>query len=196
MMNDAIRKLSRRVEMMLGLGKIKTSRDSGNIQVVQYQTPIEVRDNTARMAEFGFSSALPPGTDVVIGYLGGDRSSAVVIASNNKKYRHKNLNPGEVVLYNQWGLHILLTESGITIEAKGQPVTVNNATQVTINASESVLCNTPLLKVTGDIVDNCNSNFSTMKQLRDSYNNHTHKVSGVESGGSTVTSQQTGEPVK
>ncbi|WP_411180620.1 hypothetical protein [Photorhabdus bodei] len=35
-----------------------------------------------------------------------------------------------------------------------------------------------------------------MKQLRDSYNNHTHKVSGVESGGSTVTSQQIGEPVK
>ncbi|WP_244183489.1 phage baseplate assembly protein domain-containing protein [Xenorhabdus kozodoii] len=190
------RHLYRRAMMMIGLGRVTTCNDNGVIQQVQYQTAMEVRDNTQRIAEFGFSSGLPANTDVLLAFLGGDRSNAVVIGSNHQQYRHQGLNPGEVVIYNQWGLHILLTASGITVEARGQPVTVNNATQVTINASTEVLLNTPVLRVSGDIIDNCNSNKTTMKQLRDSYNRHTHPVSGVESGSSTVTSRTTGATVR
>ncbi|MBD2781640.1 phage baseplate assembly protein [Xenorhabdus sp. 38] len=181
---------------MLGLGKVTNCHDGGVIQQIQYKTVMEVRDKTHRMAEFGFSSGLPANTDVVLAFLGGDRSSAVVIGSNHQQYRHKGLNPGEVVVYNQWGLHILLTESGITVDAKGQPVTVNNAATVTVNASTEVLLNTPVLKVSGDVIDNCNENTTTLKQLRTAYNRHTHPVSSVESGSSTVTSQTTGETVK
>ncbi|MEQ1968755.1 phage baseplate assembly protein [Xenorhabdus nematophila] len=191
-----VKNLYRRAMMMLGLGRVTTCNDKGAIQQVQYQTVMEVRDKTNRMAEFGFSSGLPAGADVVLAFLGGDRSNAIVIGSNHQQYRHRGLNPGEVVVYNQWGLHILLTESGITVEAKGQPVTVNDASKVTVNASTEVFLNTPVLKVTGDVIDNCNSNKTTMKQLRDSYNRHTHPVSGVKSGGSTVISQSTGEIVK
>ncbi|MDC9598720.1 phage baseplate assembly protein domain-containing protein [Xenorhabdus anantnagensis] len=191
-----VKNLYRRAMMMLGLGRVTTCNDSGVIQQVQYQTVMEVRDNTKRIAEFGFSSGLPAETDVVLAFLGGDRSNAVVIGSNHQQYRHKGLNPGEVVVYNQWGLHILLTESGITVEAQGQPITVNNASQVTVNASTAVLLNTPVLRVSGDIIDNCNSNNATMKQLRDNYNEHTHPVPGVRSGDSTVTSRTTGATVK
>jgi phage gp45-like len=42
-------------------------------------------------------------------------------------------------MYNQWGLNILLTEKGIFLDAKGQNVEVNNATNVTINASQGIL---------------------------------------------------------
>ncbi|WP_275346926.1 phage baseplate assembly protein domain-containing protein [Xenorhabdus bovienii] len=191
-----VKNLYRRAMMMLGLGRVTTCNDKGAIQQVQYQTVMEVRDKTNRMAEFGFSSGLPAGADVILAFLGGDRSNAIVIGSNHQQYRHRALNPGEVVVYNQWGLHILLTESGITVEAQGQPVTVNNASTATINASTKVLLNTPVLEVSGDIIDNCNSNKTSMQQLRNAYNNHTHPVPGVESGGSTVTSQTTGATVK
>ncbi|OTA14310.1 baseplate assembly protein [Xenorhabdus vietnamensis] len=191
-----VKNLYRRAMMMLGLGRVTTCNDSGVIQQVQYQTVMEVRDKTNRIAEFGFSSGLPAGTDVVLAFLGGDRSNAVVIGSNHQQYRHRGLNSGEVVVYNQWGLHILLTESGMTVEAQGQPVTVNNASKVTVNASTEVLLNTPVLRVSGDVIDNCNSNQTTMKQLRDNYNEHTHPVPGVRSGDSTVTSRATGATVK
>ncbi len=193
---EVAKNLYRRAMMMLGLGRVTTCNDNGVIQQVQYQTAMEVRDNTKRIAEFGFSSGLPANTDVVLAFLGGDRSNAIVIGSNHQQYRYHGLSPGEVVVYNQWGLHILMTESGITVEAKGQPITVNNASKVTVNASTEVLLNTPVLKVTGDIIDNANINNTTMKQLRDSYNRHTHPVSGVKSGDSTVTSQTTGATVK
>ncbi len=52
---------------------------------------------------------------------------------------------------------------------------------MTVNATTEVLLNTPLLKVTGDIIDNCEGNQSTLKALRDSYNDHAHDVKDVQS---------------
>jgi phage baseplate assembly protein V len=189
-------KLYRQIKMMIGVGRVTGSNDDGTVQTVQYQTPLEVRDNTPRLAEFGFSSGLPEGADVVIGFLGGDRSSAVIIGSNHQSFRHAGLNTGETVIYSQWGQYIKLTEAGVIIEANGQPVTVNNATEVTINASEKVRLNTPLLEVSGDIIDNAGSNSTTLKTLREAYNTHNHQLKNVQGGSSTLTSEVTGKVVQ
>ncbi|EPB0882567.1 TPA: phage baseplate assembly protein domain-containing protein [Yersinia enterocolitica] len=189
-------KLYRQIKMMLGVGRVTGSHDGGSVQTVQYQTPLEVRSDTPRLAEFGFSSGLPVGTDVVIGFLGGDRSSAVIIGSNHQSFRHVGLNSGETVIYSQWGQYVKLTENGIIIEANSQPVTVNNATEVTINAAEKVRLNTPLLEVSGDIVDNAGSNSTTLKTLREAYNAHNHQLKNVQGGSATLTSEVTGKVVK
>ncbi|CQG95212.1 phage baseplate assembly protein [Yersinia enterocolitica] len=188
--------LYRQIKMILGIGRVTASSDSGSVQTVQYQTPLEVRSDTPRLAEFGFSSGLPAGTDVVIGFLGGDRSSAVIIGSNHQSFRHVGLNSGETVIYSQWGQYVKLTEAGIIIEANDQPVTVNNTTEVTINAAEKVRLNTPLLEVSGDIVDNAGSNNTTLKTLREAYNAHNHQLKNVQGGSATLTSEVTGKVVK
>lgn len=195
-MNDGmLRQLGRRVAMMIGLGKITGYGDAGGIQKLQYQTPLEVRGDTPRMAEFGFSSGLPVGTDVVLAYLGGDRSSAVIVASNNQQYRQSGLKSGETLIYNQWGMFIKLTENGIEVEAKGKPVTVSNATTVTVKATEKIRLETPRLEVTGDVIDNCDSNGATLKALRDAHNDHDHIVKNVQSGNDEKTSEKPGEIV-
>ncbi|MEL5408763.1 phage baseplate assembly protein domain-containing protein [Serratia nevei] len=196
-MNDGmLRQLGRRVAMMIGLGKITGYGDAGGIQKLQYQTPLEVRGDTPRMAEFGFSSGLPVGTDVVLAYLGGDRSSAVIVASNNQQYRQSGLKSGETLIYNQWGMFVKLTENGIEVEAKGKPVTVANATTVTVTATEKIRLETPRLEVTGDVIDNCDSNGATLKALRDAHNDHDHIVKNVQSGNDEKTSEKTGEIVE
>ncbi|HEB4987219.1 TPA: phage baseplate assembly protein [Klebsiella michiganensis] len=179
---------------MLGVGRVTAMQDGGGTQSVQYQTPLEVA-SAHRLAEFGFSSGLPVGTDVVLAFLGGDRSNPVVIATNHQGYRHSDLSPGETVMYNQWGLCIQLTENGISIDAKGQDVTVNNAKNLTATATEQVKLITPKLLVTGDVVDNCETNDKTLKQLRDAYNDHDHEVRGVEQGNDAITSEKPGEQV-
>lgn len=63
-----------------------------------------------------------------------------------------------------------------------------------IDAPDGVNMNTPLLKVSGDIQDNASSQSSTVKNLRDNYNNHKHSVSGVQSGGATINSNATDKP--
>lgn len=194
-MNQLIRQLSTRIAGILGIGRVTKQSDGGKIQKVQYQTPLEVAD-ASRMTEFGFSSALPAGSDVLLGFLGGDRSNPVIFASNHQAYRHKNLNPGESVLFNQWGLYVLMTEKGIVVEANGEDVTVNNARNITATATESVKLITPTLFVTGDVIDHCEENKTTLKQLRDAYNDHDHDVENVQSGGSTKTSKKTESQVK
>lgn len=196
-MNDGIlRQLGRRVAMMIGIGKITGYGDAGGIQKLQYQTPLEVKGDTPRMAEFGFSSGLPVGTDVVLAYLGGDRSSAVIVASNNQQYRISGLKSGETLIYNQWGVFVKLTENGIEVEAKGKPVTVANATTVTVTATEKIRLETPRLEVTGDVIDNCDSNGATLKALRDAHNDHDHIVKNVQSGNDEKTSEKPGEIVE
>lgn len=188
------RKIANRIASMLGVGRVTSMQDTGGTQSVQYQTPLEVA-SAYRLAEFGFSSGLPVGTDVVLAFLGGDRSNPVVIATNHQGYRHSDLSPGETVMYNQWGLYIQLTEAGISIDAKGKDVTVNNAKKLTATATEQIKLITPKLLVTGDVIDNCETNNKTLKQLRDAYNGHDHEVKGVEHGNDAVTSEKPEEQV-
>lgn len=194
-MNQNLKKAAVRIAGLLGIGRITSQKDNGEIQKAQYQTPLEVA-SAPRMADFGFSSGLPVGTDVVIAFIGGDRSSPVIIASNHQGYRRTGLNEGETAIYNKWAMEVLLTENGVFIDAKGKDVEVNNATNVTINASEGILANTPVLKCTGDIIDNCESNTRTLKELRDAHNDHDHVVKNVQKGNDDATSEKTEEQVK
>lgn len=187
--------LYRAVKMMCGIGKVTGMTDTGLTQSLQVQTALDVMA-VQRLAEFGFTSAPPDGSDVLVVSLGGDRSSSVVISTNHKASRLTGLNSGETAIYNISGMFIKLTAAGIEVEANEQAVTVTNATTVTINASSGVVMNTPILQVSGDIVDNTESgNSSSLKDLRDGHNDHTHKVEGVESGSSSVTSDEPGEQV-
>lgn len=188
-----VRVLYRKSMMAFTTGKVTAMKDAGGVQVLQYQHPVEVRGSTPRMAEFGFSSGLPAGTDVLIACIGGDRSSGIVIATNNSAYRHSGLNPGETVMYSQWGQFVKLTQSGIEVQANGQAVDVKQATLVTIEATAGVMMKTPLLQCTGDIQDNCEGNTTTLKSLREAYIKHDHYVEGVESGNSTKTTEPTKE---
>lgn len=187
--------LYRQIKMMLGIGKVTGMNDAGPAQTLQYRNAIEVM-KAARLAEYGFSSGPPVGSDVVVAFLGGDRSNPVIIATNSKAYRHTGLKGGETVIYDQWGQFIKLTENGITVEANGQPVTVSRATVVTITGTEEVIADTPVFKCTGDIIDNSDTNNTTMKQLRDAFNDHDHFVEGVQGGGLTVESDKPGIQVK
>ncbi|STJ26667.1 bacteriophage Mu Gp45 protein [Citrobacter braakii] len=55
------------------------------------------------------------------------------------------------------------------------------------------MAKTPVLKCTGDIIDNCESNTATLKQLREAYNDHDHSVNNVQGGNSSIDSEKTVE---
>ncbi|EHJ8971185.1 phage baseplate assembly protein [Salmonella enterica] len=182
--------------MLAGTGRVTSLNDTEGVQKIQYAAPGEVKSDTPRLAEFGFSSGLPVGSDVVMVFPGGDRTNGVIIASGHQATRFRNLKPGEAVMYDQWGHTIMLKESGIEVNAAGDDVTVNNAGTLKVVASACVLLDTPLVKTTGDILDNCQSNTKTLRELREAYNRHDHNVEGVEKGGDSVKSNPPGECVK
>lgn len=181
---------ARRILNLIGRARINLIDDTGPVQMAQVTVnDLETIDKVPVVQAFGFASNPPKGSDVALVFVGGDRSNGVVVATNSQKYRARNLAPGESVIYTQDGKQIYLTASGgIKIAANGQPVEIDNATTVTINASNSVVMNTPLLKVSGDIIDNYETNASTIKELRTAYDGHDHDVVEVQTGSSTITS--------
>lgn len=79
------------------------------------------------------------------------------------------------------------------------PVNIN-CSSASITAPDGVTVTTPTMHVTGsitaggDITDNSDSQSASLKSLRDNYDQHRHPVPGVQTGGSTVTSNQTDKP--
>lgn len=195
-MNDALSRLYRRITMLVGIGRTTgVMNDDGTTQQLQYKTPFDVRGSTLRMTEFGFSSGLPAGSDVLILSLGGDRSSQVIVATNHGSTRYGNLNPGETVIYDAQGKSVLLGKEKLTVKCAGQDIEVLDSKNATITASVKVRLETPLVESTGDFVDNCDSNSVSLKELRDAYNAHGHDVKNVQSGNDTRTSEKTNQEV-
>jgi phage baseplate assembly protein V len=187
----------------LGRGRLTGIDDSGPVQRVQMQqSQNETRDTTPRLAEYGFQSFPPPGCDAVALFLGGERSNGLVIACNSQQYRFRNLTTGEVCISDDKGQSVYLSASGITVNGGGKPVTVTNTPTVTLDAP-TVKC-TGNLQVTGNITSGASitaaNNVSdqggakSMSGMRATYNSHTHPVTSVQSGGSTVTSNPPNQP--
>lgn len=177
-MTGVMERLWRRVQLMSSWGRVTFSDDSNSAQLLQVKlNDSETRDDTPRIAEFGLTSRPPDGSDVLVVFLGGDRSKGVVVATAHQGSRPKGLLAGETMLYDLWGKSVYLTKAGgIVVEAQGAPVTVNNATTVTINAADSVELVTPLLHVTGDIVagGNITDSVRSMAADRKLFNSHTN----------------------
>jgi len=180
---DFSRQFWRRIQLTVGRGRITGTDDTGTVQTVQAQlNALETRDGTPRLAEFGFTSNPPAKSDVVFLFLSGNRSNGVAIATNHQPSRPTGLQPGEVQVYDLWGKSIYFTENdGIVIDAKNTPITVNNATTVTINASSEVVLNTPKLQVNGDIVatGDITDKVRSMAADRSLYDQHGHPGNSV-----------------
>lgn len=143
----AMARFWRRMQLVVGRGRVTTSNDAGAVQLLQVRLgALETHDNTPRLAEFGLATRPPTGSDVVVLFIAGDRSNGVAVASGHQSSRPTNLAEGESMLYDLWGKSIYLTESGgIVINAKGTDVTINDAASVTINASTKVALESPLV---------------------------------------------------
>lgn len=154
---------------MVGRGRVKLVRDDGPVQMLQVDLgptgatgPLGLRDNTPRVAEYGFSSSPPPGSVVIVLALGGDRTEAVAIASHHQATRPTDLQPGEAMLYNGLtGAYVRLCADG-KIRSKGDWIHDGD------------------LDVTGDIRDRSGDGGTTVHEIRSSYNAHKH--GGVATG--------------
>lgn len=118
------------------------------------------------MQHYGLTSHPPAGTMAIILPVGGRTAHGVVIATEHGAYRLKGLAAGEVAIY---------TDEGDRVHLKRGRV-------VEIVAGAKVRIDSPLVEVTGEIKDRCDSGGRTMASMRQIYDSHTHPG---DSGGTT-----------
>jgi phage gp45-like len=137
MIEAAIQRIIQRVQHVIGRGRVTTGNDAGNVQLLQVKLGAdEIRDNTPRLAEFGFTSMPPVGSDVVVVFIGGDRSNGAIIATGHQASRLKGLKPGEVAIFDDQGQSVFLTRTGIVFDGGGKPVNFVNTPNIKHNGVE------------------------------------------------------------
>lgn len=182
-------RLYRRLLMAIGRGETRVVDDTKPVQMVQvFFGPLETRDNTPRVGEYGLVSNPPSGTDCVVLFVGGDRDNGVIVATNNKAARKKNLAPGEVALHNDKGDYIHFKADRTIEVVAGTKVKVTSPI-VEVVASTKVTLTTPLVECSGDLTAT-GTITATVDVVGGGKHLKTHVHSGVTAGGAN-----TGQPV-
>ena len=129
---------------LLVRGVVVMSNAKQKLQALQVRlTAGEVKDGLEHLEPYGFTSNPLAGAEVLTAFIGGDRSHGVVIVASDRRYRIKEMAPGEVALY---------TDEGDRIHFKrGRIIDIETST-LNIKALTAVNFDTPTITQTGQIV--------------------------------------------
>ena len=115
-------------------GVLHLVKSADNIQKVQASgLADETLQDVELMQQFGFTSVPPANTQAVILPIGGQTTHGIVIATENGSFRVKNLQGGEVAVYDESGSSIVL-KNGRLIEIDCDVLKINAATKVDISS--------------------------------------------------------------
>ncbi|MBZ5560360.1 MAG: phage baseplate assembly protein V [Acidobacteriia bacterium] len=135
-MRQFLSRLSRRLDNIIARAGVARVRDDSTLQTVQLTIlKGETLDGCERFQSYGFTSVPVAGAEAVVVFVGGFRDHALVVAVDDRRYRKKDLQPGESAMYSDEGDHVLL-KRGRTIE---------------IVAGTELDITTPLMKCSGDV---------------------------------------------
>lgn len=176
MSDAAIRRLATRLRLVVARAVLGLVNDATKLQALQVTLQEGVvRDKVERFQNYGLTSVPLAGAEGVALSVGASTDHTVVIAVDDRRYRLKGLQAGEVALYDDVGHKVYLTRDGIVIDGAGQLVKMQNLTKLRVEAG---------IDSTGEIKDLCDSGGKTMSSMRTAHNGHNHPESNTP-GGST-----------
>lgn len=172
--------LEARVRLMFGRAIVRLVDDARLAQELQIDLlEDESQDAVEHLQPYGFAAHPHSGAEAVVGCVGGLRSHAIVISVADRRYRLKNLEQGEVGIYDDLGNIVVLKRGKIVITAQSKiEMTAPDGLKITANVE--IHGNVSVdgeVTTTGDVI-------AAGKSLEH------HKHSGVQAGAA-----QTGEPV-
>lgn len=142
-------------------------------------------DDREVFQHYGYTSRPLSGAE---GIIDKDGNHIILIASDDRRYRIP-IEDGEVALYDNQG-QVIRLKAGKEVHIYGcDKLTAAVAVEAKITcplvrlvASGKVRIEAPLLEVTGEIKDRCDSTGKSMSDMRSTYNGHNHPG---DSGGTT-----------
>jgi len=112
-----LRPLRRRIDNLVARAVVTLVTDGAKMQTVQLAVLTEeTRESCERFQPYGLTSVPLPGAEAVVVFVQGLRDHPLVVAVDDRRYRKKPLQAGEVALYNDQSIYLLLRQNS-TIEA-------------------------------------------------------------------------------
>lgn len=175
-LNRMLAPMARRMRLMVGRAVVTAIADAGKVQSAQVKLlDGEVRDGVEILHQYGLTSIPHGKMEGIYFSVGADRDHGVLVCVADRQFRLKAIAPGEVALYDDLDQKIHLTRSGIVIDGAGLPVTIQNTSEIHMDAPlvsmSGNLAVADGIIAQGDIADHGNK---TMAGMRATYNGHTH----------------------
>ena len=116
---DGIRRIVKplmdKIKIIITLGEVSSVDDSKNTQEVEVEGLADERQNVQNFQPFGLTGNPPAGSRGLFMSVGGNRSHGILINAEDGNIRIKNLEPGEVAIYNGNDKKIVLKNNRIEI---------------------------------------------------------------------------------
>lgn len=134
-MMEAMQRLARRARLAIARVVLTGVDDTTRLQAVQVKVRAdEVHDRVEHFQHYGFTSVPLAGAEGIGLAVGGSTDHLVVVNVDDRRYRKKGLQPGEVCVYDMHGNFVLFKQGELLVK---------HTTKVTIDA--------PTVAVTGDL---------------------------------------------
>jgi phage baseplate assembly protein V len=105
----------------------------------------ETKNDIEHFQPYGFTSVPKGGAETVVLFLGGNRSHAIAIVTDDRRYRLHGLASGEVALYSDEGTSVVL-KRGKIVEVTCDEYHLT-CKKLTIDASDSITVTSPSVDV-------------------------------------------------
>jgi phage baseplate assembly protein V len=138
----------------------------------------ETSDQVERVQKYGFTSVPHPDSEAIALAVGGSRDHVVVICVDDRRYRLKGLQSGEVAIYTDEGDSVVLK--------RGNVIEVTAATKVRIVS--------PLVEMSGDLVVSGDASVGGTATAAVDVIGGGKSLKGHKHGGVTAGGAQTGVP--
>lgn len=101
-----------KLRLLISRGEVKLVDDSKKMQALQVELlEDELHDEIEHFQEFGFTSHPLEGAEVLYLSVGANRDAGVVVCVSDRRFRPKNMAPGDVCLYTEDGERVYLNKA-------------------------------------------------------------------------------------
>ncbi len=143
--------IRRRITGLVSRAVVSLVNDSLKLQGVQLQVLAdETLDGVERFQEYGFTSVPLAGAEAILMCVGGNRDHPLIVAIDDRRYRKKDMQPGEVALYTDEG-DVIHFKRGRTIEITAGTKVKVTAPDVEVIAATKVTVTSPLVTMSGEL---------------------------------------------
>lgn len=167
--------LWRRLRLLISRGVVSLVNDSLKLQEVQVTLLGDEPAWAERFQQYGYTSHPLSGAEAIVAAVSGSRAHLVALSVDDRRYRPRGLQPGEVCLYTDEGDEIRFKRGRVIGITAGSKVEVT-APEAVFNCSTSVTLNTPDVFATGNIKADgeISDGTGSMSGMRDTFNDHDH----------------------
>lgn len=193
--------LAQRIAHLAARSVLELVDDGTGLQRLQLRVLLgETRGDVERLQPYGLTSHPHPGAEGLAIFLNGNRDHGIVVQVDDRRYRLRGLEQGEVALYTDEGDKVHLRRGGqievvaggaVTIDAPSTTITGDLTVEGTATVQGAVTAESTM-DVTGPVTAQATvtaqaevfalGGTAALSLLRTAYNSHTH----TETGGTTA----------